>query len=99
MSPEAKQLMTYMSEPSERAYSAGWMEHLEYVLWHAIINGPMRYGRLEITSGEIDELQRLRHACGGWIYFDDTSGETWLPIQEWQDLFTTNIDLVQLSDA
>ncbi len=32
---------------------AGWMEGLEFELWGAIIDGPFRYGRLELTATHI----------------------------------------------
>ena len=49
MNSDATELMRYMSELSERAYCAGWMEGLEYTLWKAVLEGRLKYGRLQIT--------------------------------------------------
>lgn len=76
-----------MSELSEEAYSAGWMERLEYELWAALITGPRDYGRLRVTSEHIAHLRQLSHVVDGWIAFDDTNEETLLPLPEWEKRF------------
>jgi len=68
---------------SEQAYYAGWMDGLEYVLWRAVVNGPMEYGRLSINGDHINELRRLSEACSGWIIFDAEKEETWISIAHW----------------
>ena len=73
-----------MSVLSEEAYRAGWMPDLEYELWTAVMEGPRRYGRLNVGPAEIAELRRMSEACKGWIAFGDFEQETWLPLQEWQ---------------
>ena len=86
-----------MSHLSEEAYAASWMQHLEFALWHAIVSGPFQYGRATITEAHIDELRRLSDACGGWVYFDRDNGETWIPLHEWQDVYSQNIELVSIT--
>ena len=83
-----------MSDLSEEAYAAGWMQHLEFVLWHSIVIGPFQYGRLRIEQKHIEELRKKSDACGGWVYFDKENGETWIPLQEWQDIYSQNIEMV-----
>jgi hypothetical protein len=83
-----KALAEYMSELSEEAYFAGWMEGLEYALWKAVFEKPFEYGYLQITEQHITELTRLSNACGGWIVFDDDSAETFVPIDEWRKIYT-----------
>ena len=39
MEPDATKLMVYMSELSEEAYRAGWMDGLEFALWMAVRKG------------------------------------------------------------
>ena len=39
-----KALAEYMSELSEEAFFAGWMEGLEYALWKAVVENPFTYG-------------------------------------------------------
>lgn len=83
MKPEEKRLADYMSDMSEEAYCAGWMVGLEYVLWSAVIDGPRKYGRLEITDEHIAKLKELSDACGGWIRFDYEKGEIFVSSGEW----------------
>lgn len=79
----ARALADYMSALSEEAYCAGWMQGLEHDLWDAVRAGPTDYGRLAITPVIIQKLQLLSKRCGGWIYFDDDSEETFIPMREW----------------
>lgn len=97
MTPESGRLAAYMSSLSEAAYAAAWMQHLEFALWHAVVTGPFQYGRLLITQTHIDELRRLSDASKGWVYFDDQNGETWIPLNEWQDVYSQNIELVSIT--
>ncbi len=97
MDPDAIALREYMSDISGKAYCAGWVEHLEYALWWAIVNGPMKYGRYEITQNDIETLRKLCRRCEGWIYFDDDKGgESWTSLADWQDRFNRNVELVKM---
>ena len=87
VTPEAKQLMSYMSALSEEAYCAEWMWGLEYALWKAVLDGQLKYGRLEITPEQITKLHALSKACGGWIVFDDVIGETFIPQEQWEGMY------------
>jgi hypothetical protein len=69
-------LADYMSELSEDAYCAGWMSGLEYALWRVVIEGPRRYGFLDIDAAHIEHLRKLSQQCRGWIVFDDQTEET-----------------------
>lgn len=83
LSPPQRALAEFMSEVSELAHNAGWMTGLEIDLWHAVCCGPFRYGRLELTHTHIEELQRRSAECGGWVYFDASNGETFVPMEQW----------------
>jgi hypothetical protein len=76
-------LAQYMSELSEKAYYAGWMDCLEFDLWTAVATGPFRYGRLELTHMHIQGLAALSQGCGGWIAFEGEQEETFVPMDEW----------------
>jgi hypothetical protein len=39
LEPEAHELAQYMSDLSEDAWHAGWMDGIEFALWDAVING------------------------------------------------------------
>jgi hypothetical protein len=87
MNPSAQTLADYMSEISETAYCAGWMEGLEFALWRAVTEGPMRYGHLDITQEHIYKLRTLSDNCGGWIVFDDKKEETFIGLDAWRRLY------------
>ncbi len=38
--------------------SEGWMDGLEFEPWRAAVEGPCRYGRLELTAEHIARLRR-----------------------------------------
>lgn len=85
-----------MNELALRAYPAGRLQHLEFVLWHAIVAGPLQYGQLEITPLHIKKLRELSYACNGWVCIDPQVGETWISLTQWQDMYSQKIDLVAL---
>ena len=87
MEPNATELMRYMSELSERAYYAGWMAGLEYALWKAVLEGRLKYGTMQITRAHTSKLKELSNRCGGWIVWDDESGETFVPLARWQKMY------------
>lgn len=79
-----------MSDLSEQAYCAGWMDGLEHVLWSVVTGGSRRYGFLQITDEHIEKLKELSDTCGGWIIFDDEKGETFIPFDEWLHIYESN---------
>lgn len=87
LSPPQQALERYMSELSERAFHAGWMEGLEFALWRAVQDGPFKYGRLELTPEHLTRLTELSSACGGWIYFDQEREESFASFAEWRLIF------------
>jgi hypothetical protein len=80
---EQRELAAYMSELSERCFSAGWIEDLEHALWRSVTAGPFRYGHLQLTVEHASRLKALSDACGGWIRFDETFEELFVPLAEW----------------
>jgi hypothetical protein len=90
MNPSAQALWEYMSELSESAYAAAWMEDLEFALWQAVREGPCTYGLLNITQEHIAKLRTLSTACGGWIVFDDKTEETFIGLEAWQKLYAAH---------
>ena len=87
LTPKQRALADYMSDLSEEAYCAGWMSGLEYALWEAVLGREGAFGRLLFGPEEVGRLKDLAQACGGWIIFDETKGETWLPMSEWERRF------------
>jgi hypothetical protein len=89
LEPKARALADYMSDLSEEAYAAGWMDGLEFDLWEAVVSGPRKYGFLDITPHHIARLRELSQEAGGWIVFDDADEETLLPLSDWEKRFST----------
>jgi hypothetical protein len=83
------EMANLMSEISENAYAAGWLMNLEHIVWQAVISGPRRFGRVEITKSDIEKLTRLSGATQTWIVYNDQ--ETAIPIDEWKAIFTKDI--------
>jgi hypothetical protein len=87
LTPEQKRLEEFMSDISEKCYTAGWIHNLEYVLWYAMHNGPFKFAQDWITQEEIDELKRLSQECNCWIYMDDDTEETAIEFSLWQQKY------------
>lgn len=88
LTDEAKDLELLMSDISEVAYCAGWMNKLEYDLWRITLQGSQPYGQTIISPQEISRLKKLSARCGGWIRFDDKFGETFVTFDEWEVLYS-----------
>ena len=84
LSPSQRDLAEYMSSLSESAYHAGWVEGLEQSLWRAIVQGPFKYGQLQLTSEHVQRLVRLSERCGGWIVFHQQQEESFVPLDAWK---------------
>ncbi|MEO3408342.1 hypothetical protein AAFN85_30785 [Mucilaginibacter sp. CAU 1740] len=82
-----QKLADFMSYLSEEAYAAGWMSGLEYELWEMVLNGPRKYGRHFINQDDIDTLIQLSNEFSAWIYFDNETEETAIPITEWEKMY------------
>ena len=91
MNAASKTLTDYMSELSEEAYFASWMDGLEFALWRAVLEGPRQYGRLDITPEHIVRLRELSDSCGGWIYFDESTEQTFIPASNWDKMYSERI--------
>jgi hypothetical protein len=87
LSQDERALADYMSELSELAFHAGWMDNLEHALWRAVEVGPSRYGHLDLTTMHIDKLKQLSASCGGWVCFDSATEETFVPMQQWRRIY------------
>jgi len=79
-------LAEYMSKLSELAFTAGWMDELEFSLWNAMNNKITEYGRLVFTEQIIDNLRDLSNKADGWVIFDEKKEETFLTWEEWYKL-------------
>lgn len=88
LTKDQRLLAEFMSDLSEQAYGAGWMNGLERALWEAVVGGSRNYGRLVLIDAHVARLRELSERCGGWIVFDAASEETWLSLPEWERRFS-----------
>ena len=91
LTTDQKILANFMSDISERCYSAGWIANLEYVLWDTLTSGPRRYGQDSITQNDITELKTYSDNAKSWIFFDDNIDQLGLSISEWTMKFKSTI--------
>ena len=84
---DQRALSDYMSDLSEEAFAASWMDSLEFALWQAVQSGPQEYGRLQLKIGHLHQLVTLSNKCGGWIYWHPTQEETFSPIEKWEIIY------------
>jgi hypothetical protein len=87
LTSEQLALAEYMSDLSEEAYCAGWMDGLEYALWQVVLGERSDYGQTTFTSKHATDLRRLSASCGGWILFDEEREETWVSRADWERRF------------
>ena len=87
MTAPQRALAEYMSDLSEDTTCAGWLVELEYMLWETVLGRRTASRWLAFAPSEVARLRDLAQACGGWIMFDDTAHETWLPRAEWERRF------------
>lgn len=87
LSENELKLATFMSDLSERCYSAVWMLNLEYVLWDSILNGSRKYGQDIINESDISQLSKLSSLSNAWIIFDNETEETAVDLEQWKKQF------------
>jgi hypothetical protein len=84
---EQRILADFMSNLSEKCYSAVWLENLEYVLWDTLTKGERKFGQDVISQQDIDQLIQLSKDCNCWVYYDDATEETAIDLLSWRQKF------------
>ena len=87
LTKEQKKLADFMSDLSEKNYSAAWLENLEYVLWDAVIKGQRKFGQGLISQKDVQQLRELSNSCNSWIYYDEETEETAIDLSSWNKKF------------
>lgn len=85
-----KKLADFMSELSEKAFNASWIEGLELSLWKAMNRDLLKFGRLTFNEETINELKRLSQEVNGWIIFDEQTEETFISFEQWKKMNSKN---------
>lgn len=93
LTPKQLALADLMSNISERCYYAGWMQNVEYVLWHAVKSGERKYGHDQITQQDINALNGLSQAAHCWIVHDGTLEETAIELSNWEEKFQSDVQI------
>lgn len=91
LDPEQASLAQLMSDLSEEAYFAGWILGNEYMLWRAVLEGPSRFGQLELSESQVRRLRDLSSRCSGWIFYDPSRAESWAPLWFWHAAYARHI--------
>lgn len=82
-----RQLYELMSDLSEEAFCAGWIQGNEYGLWHSMQSkksgGDARYGYGVITDDDIQTLFIYAEQLNGWIIWLDDYAVPGLPVEYW----------------
>jgi hypothetical protein len=87
LTPTQRDLAELMSDISENAWRAGWMQGLEYELWSAVKSPAGSGTRRLATQAQLERLNQLSKDCGGWIVFDQDREETFISLAEWEALY------------
>lgn len=80
-------LATAMSKLSERAYSASWIDCLEFLLWDILESEGIKIGRATLSNEEKTSFRLLSKECGGWIVFDNIQEETFIEMPHWLEVY------------
>lgn len=90
MTEKQRALADYMIRLSEEAYSASWMDGLEYKLWEALEGRINKFGRLQFNHEILEELKKLSDSANGWITYDNEEEEKFVPFTEWEKIRKNN---------
>lgn len=90
LTPQQQALADAMSDVSETAYCAGWMDDTEYQVWR-LLHGGSRWGMLdaEDLAEELDAVRKALEAAGCWIVWGD-DGEEPIPLDEWEKRYAAH---------
>lgn len=88
LNEDQRALAELMSQISEKGFSAGWMNRVEFDLWNIVTGGSPQYGRHIVTESELHQLRSLAGKCGCWIVFDDEKEETAVDLKTWKQMVT-----------
>lgn len=86
-------LKNLLMKISEDCWAAGWMDGLEYSVFHMMLAGPTQYGQREVSATNLDTLTYLLTLTGAWPTWNDSDDSIpededndpidWLPLPTW----------------
>ena len=88
LTPEQRALAEAMSDVSELAYCAGWMDGTEYEVWRLLHEGG-RWGwaGTEHLAPVVAEVRSAFERAGCWIVWDDEREEQPVTLEAWRPLY------------
>ncbi|MGW7253591.1 hypothetical protein [Streptomyces sp. NPDC054834] len=91
LTPEQRVLAEAMSEVSESAYCAGWMDGCEYDVWRLLHEGgDWGMADAEQLAPLLTEVRTARDRAGCWIAWGDDDPDQWaVPLAEWLPRYET----------
>ena len=83
----AKELLVRtMRDYSEEYWCAGWLVNLEYELWAFVLREDVHWRKF-LGRADRTRLLELANDAGGWYYWRDSSGETFIPMEDWLKMY------------
>lgn len=78
-------LASLMSDISEAAWCAGWMDSLEFRLWQMVQNPEDNfYGEATVSKEDIQTLKEISDEINGWIAWSEKEGgQVFVSMDEW----------------
>lgn len=81
-------LTDLISRVSRRIFRAGWLDGIEFSLWHAITTKSADSLWDDLTHMETRELKLLSTQCDGWVVWrDECGGKTFVSMPEWLEIY------------
>ncbi|MER7968085.1 hypothetical protein ABTX35_03560 [Streptomyces sp. NPDC096080] len=90
LTPAQSALVDAMSEVSETAYCAGWLDGTEYEVWRLLHGPPRSWGQAgpELLAPALEAVRVAYRAAGCWILWDEAAdGESPVGIERWRGLY------------
>ena len=88
LTPEQRVLAEAMSDVSERAYCAGWMQDTEYEVWRLLHDGGgWGWAEAEYLAPEVEAVRAAFERAGCWIVWDDEHEEQPVTLEKWQPMY------------
>lgn len=91
LTPQQRALAEAMSEVSEAAFRAGWMEGTEYDVWRLLHHGgPWGMASAEQLVPLLADVRTALERAGCWIVWEsDEPDERPVTLDQWQRLYRT----------
>ena len=88
LTPDERALAEAMSDVSELAYCAGWMQDTEYEVWRLLHEGgDWGWAREEHLAPELAVVRAAFERACRWIVWDDVHEEQPVALDEWRPMY------------